>query len=94
MSDIVVQFDSPVTDEGGRAYSARVCGAPDGDGLWEGWIEFDPEDGGPTLRTRRETKQPNRMDLEYWGTGLTMAYLEGALERARDAGSPPPRSRS
>jgi hypothetical protein len=52
------------------------------DGLWEGWIEFIPTDGGAPLRSRRETTQPNRDDAVYWATGLTPVYLEGALERA------------
>jgi hypothetical protein len=30
----------------------------------------------------RETTQPNRVDTEYWATGLTPIYLEGALRRA------------
>ena len=30
----------------------------------------------------RETTQPNRRDTEYWATGLTYVYLEGALHRA------------
>jgi hypothetical protein len=60
------------------------------DGLWEGWIEFIPTDGGAPLRSRRETTQPNRDDAVYWATGLTPVYLEGALERAlRPAVRPP-----
>ena len=34
------------------------------------------------LRSPRETTQPNRQDVEYWATGLTPVYLEGALRRA------------
>jgi hypothetical protein len=49
---------------------------------WEGWIEFEPDNGGAALRTPRESVQPNRQDLQYWATGLSTAYLEGALERA------------
>jgi hypothetical protein len=29
----------------------------------------------------RGPTQPNLTDLEYWATGLTAVYLEGALER-------------
>ena len=36
---------------------------------------------GETLRSFRETTQPNLTDLRYWATGLTPVYLEGALER-------------
>lgn len=69
----------------GSVYQARVYGRPRADGTWEGWLEFEPIDGGDTLRTPRETTQPNRADLEYWATGLTPVYLEGALERASAA---------
>ena len=34
------------------------------------------------VRSGRETTQPNLADLEYWATGLTPVYLEGALKRA------------
>ena len=93
MAEVLVQFDRPLADEVGNAYVVRVCGRVTGEGTWEGWIEFDPRDGGVTLRTPRETEQPNRADLEYWATGLTVAYLEGALERARHPQTPDLRPR-
>jgi len=34
------------------------------------------------VRSGRETTQPNLVDLEYWATGLTPVYLDGALRRA------------
>lgn len=89
---VLVQFESPVSGENGHAYIARVCGRQAADNMWEGWIEFDPGSGGPVLRTPRETTQPNQTDLEYWASGLTEAYLEGALERALNpepTGAPP-----
>jgi hypothetical protein len=61
--------------------------------MWDGWIEFAPTDGGPVLRTPRETKQPKRTDLDYWAGGLSPAYLEGALERAIHPDLPDPRPR-
>jgi hypothetical protein len=85
MAEVLVQFDRPVRDAGGRTYVVRVLGRPAADGLWEGWIEFEPRDGEATLRTPRETEQPDRADLQYWASCLTMAYLEGAFERARRA---------
>jgi hypothetical protein len=79
---VLVEFEDAVADETGRTFRARVCGREDGSNIWEGWIEFEPVAGGVVLRTPRETTQPNLPDLEYWATGLTEAYLEGALERA------------
>lgn len=74
-----------VGESSGIVYTARVRGRQRSDGTWEGWMEFDPATGGASLRTARETTQPNLHDLEYWATGLTPIYLEGALRRARDA---------
>lgn len=68
---------------GAPVYRARVCGRLREDGTWEGWMEFAPAAGGATLRTGRETTQPNLHGLEYWATGLTGTYVEGALRRAR-----------
>jgi hypothetical protein len=52
------------------------------DGRWQGWIELLPLGDGEPVRSSRETTQPNRRDVEYWATGLTYVYLEGALHRA------------
>jgi hypothetical protein len=65
-----------------RVYVARVCGHQRDDGMWEGWLEFVPDDGSAAVPSQRETTQPNLADLDYWATGLTPVYLEGALERA------------
>jgi hypothetical protein len=93
MAEVVVQLDPPVTDEEGHTYLVRICGRVTDGGLWEGWIEFHPENEGITLRTPRETMQPDRADLEHWATGLTVSYLEGALERARGSQTPDLRHR-
>ena len=93
MAEVLVQFDTAVPREG-VAYVARVCGREVEGGLWEGWIEFDSGEGGAVLRTPRETEQPNRADLEYWATGLTLTYLEGALARALDPQLPDLRPRT
>jgi len=83
MAQTLLQYQKPVPAADGRTYEARACGGPmDGGGTWEGWIEFVPVDGGPPLRSPRETTQPNRTNAEYWATGLTPVYLEGALTRA------------
>jgi hypothetical protein len=82
VAEVLVQFADPVVSPDGVAYIARACGAEAPDGLWHGWIEFLPVEGGSSVRTGRETTQPNRVDAEYWATGLTPVYLEGALQRA------------
>jgi hypothetical protein len=64
----------------GIGYKAQVVAHQTGH-LWEAWIEFVAEDGSDVRRTPRETTQPNRPALEYWATGLSGTYLEGALAR-------------
>lgn len=81
MAELLMEFAEPVANSG-IAYKAQACGAPVSGNLWEGWIEFLPLDGSPSLRSGRETTQPNRDDAVYWATGLTPVYLEGALARA------------
>jgi hypothetical protein len=85
MAELLLEFPDAVTDDSGVVYRAQACGAPMTDGLWEGWIEFVPLEGGTPIRTPRETTQPNRVDAVYWATGLSPVYLEGALTRALDA---------
>ena len=87
MAETLLQFKTPIAAPDGSLYRARACGTSTESGLWEGWIEFDALDGTAgvaTLRSPRETTQPNRRDAEYWATGLTPVYLEGALSRATD----------
>lgn len=93
MSELVHEFSLPLSDEEGRGYTARIRGEEDENGHWEGWIEFLPRDGGPMLRTRRETTQSKYDDLSYWASGLSDSYLEMALRRAKAAeegAAPPP----
>ncbi len=82
MAEVLVQFSEPVIAQDGRIFIARACGAELDRHLWQGWLEFLPADGGAAIRSSRETTQPNRQDTEYWATGLTPVYLEGALDRA------------
>lgn len=84
MAEVLVGFTDTIRDTDGNTYTARAYGAPMADGLWEGWVEF-VADSGETLRTGRETTQPNRQHTAYWATGLSPVYLEGALQRALDA---------
>jgi hypothetical protein len=82
MAEVLTEFETSVRDANGREFIARACGRECADGHWEGWLEFVPLDGGVVVRSARETTQPNRVDTEYWATGLTPIYLEGALRRA------------
>jgi hypothetical protein len=82
MAQIFATFSAPIASSHGVFYTARACGGEATDGLWHGWVEFMPVEGGAPIRSPRETTQPNRVDTEYWATGLTPVYLEGALQRA------------
>jgi hypothetical protein len=90
MAEVFVEFSDVLPGANGVSYQARACGAPRADGLWEGWIEFVPVDGSETLRSARETTQPNERDTAYWASGLTFAYLEGSLDRTLSPLVPPP----
>jgi hypothetical protein len=81
MARVLLTFPLRIRD-GGKSYAARACGRQRSDGMWEGWVEFVPDDGGTAVPSPRETTQPNLTDLEYWATGLTPVYLEGCLVRA------------
>ena len=85
MSETICELSTPVRDERGRAYRARVCAIERSDGTWEGWLEFHPIDAPKTvLRTGQETLQSNRGALEYWASGLEPIYLDGAFARAQE----------
>ena len=84
MSEILMTYAEPVRDPQGT-YVARAVGRQGDDGMWEGWIEFVPVNGGSdVIVSGLESRQPAREHLAYWSTGLTPVYLEGALHRARN----------
>jgi hypothetical protein len=87
MAEVLVEFTATLM-RNGRDYRPRVCGRIAEDGLWEGWIEFLGGDGS-VVRTSRESEQPDRGALVYWAEGLTMTYLDGALDRALKKVVPP-----
>ena len=72
-----------VRDENGRLYMPRAYALRRKDNTWEGWLEFVAVGSPEVLRTRSETTQKRREDVEFWATGLEPTYLEGAFERAR-----------
>ena len=82
MERVLLTYQTTLATPGGRTYRPRACGRQRSDGTWEGWLEFLPDDATPIVCSERETSQPNLVDLEYWATGVTPVYLEGALERA------------
>ena len=82
MSETVLTFQSTVVADDGTEYEARACGGEMPTGMWQGWLEFLPRNGGDPIRTPRETTQPHRDDVVYWATGLSDVYLEGAFKRA------------
>jgi hypothetical protein len=82
---LVVRAFTELVEFEGVIYTVRACGRRRDDGRWEGWLEFEPENGSTVLRTPRETTQPRLTDLKYWASGLTAVYIEGAFRRAIDA---------
>ncbi len=84
MAEVLVAFEHPIADASG-SYQARAVGRQGGDGMWEGWLEFESI-GAPReiLVTSVESRQPEKVHLVYWATGLLPIYLEGALARARN----------
>lgn len=82
MAEVLVEYPNAIASSDGLLYAARACGSEMPDGLWQGWVEFEPLAAGTPVRSARETTQPNRADTHYWATGLTAVYLEGALHRA------------
>ena len=89
MAETLLVYQTHIAGPDGALYEARAVGDDMPSGGWQGWIEFLPLAGGPPVRTSRETTQPNRTDTEYWATGLTPVYLEGALNRALALPPPP-----
>lgn len=84
MAELIQQYQLHIDDANGVTYSISAHGESRSDGTWAGWLEFHPTDNThSTLRTDRETSQPNRGALEYWASGLEPVYFEGAFARAR-----------
>ncbi len=82
MAETLLVYQTSIAAPDGTLYEARAVGDDMPGGGWQGWLEFVPLAGGPPVHTSRETTQPNQVDTEYWATGLTPVYLEGALKRA------------
>jgi hypothetical protein len=82
MAEVMMSYEQPVNGASGR-YHARAIGRLAEDGMWDGWLEFEPLDhNGPVVVGAIESRQPEAHDLAYWATGLSPVFLEGALKRA------------
>jgi hypothetical protein len=81
--EFVYAYPTLLRTPSGEEYLARVYADRQPDGhLWEAWFVFFPLSGSRPLSTDRETTQGKIDDVTYWATGITPAYLEGALTRA------------
>lgn len=75
-------YSEVVRDPEERGYAAAVHAHERIDGVWETWLEFHGLGRDVTLRTRRESEQPNRRAVMYWAAELQPSDLDGALLRA------------
>lgn len=85
MAELVHEREIALSAPDGTLYDrALVYAEPNGRTTWAGFIEFVPAKGGGNrlVRTGHETTQSNIEGVAYWGTGLEMVYLDGALARA------------
>ena len=82
VNDLIHTFSEVVRDPEGRGYVASVQAGERIDGIWETWLEFRGLGRDVTLRTGRESEQPNHRAVRYWASGLQPSYLDGALLRA------------
>jgi hypothetical protein len=84
MAELIHEHSTHLHTKEGQRFIARTYAERQPDGVWEGWLEFDPIDGrGNVLRTERETSQSSRDAMESWSLGLEPVYLQGAFARAR-----------
>src|SRR5262249_59343261 len=84
VAQFIHEHSTTIEDDEGTRYVVRVWADQRMDGIWEGWLEFQPlERGKISMRTDRETSQPNRTAIDYWASGLEPVYLDGAFARAQ-----------
>ena len=91
MAELVHEREIALSAPDGTVYDrALVYAEPNGRTTWAGFIEFVPSKGNRAVRTGHETTQSNIEGVAYWGTGLELVYLDGALARAVRRTSAPP----
>lgn len=77
------EFPTLVGSVDDSAYVAQIWAREMGNGGWEAWIVFVPVATGLPRRTERDTIQTTRAAVEYWASGVTSIYLQGAFARSR-----------
>lgn len=87
MAELVHVCEHEVEGPDGTRWVARVLAEPRRN-VWIGWLEFAAVGKSDVVRTGEETSQPTREAVAYWASGLEPVFLEGALDRAREGGSP------
>jgi hypothetical protein len=98
VEQVLQHFEKAVRDSAGAAYRVYVYGRSRPGDTWQGWLVFERMTDGRRFSTGVETTQPSSQAIVYWAGGLSEAYFEGALQRAKkpvSAGSrtvrvPPP----
>jgi hypothetical protein len=83
MVHFVMQYAQVLVAADHTEYVVRVYAATHLEGRWDGWFVFFPLRGGREFATDRETTQNSLAAVSYWASGISTAYLEGALQRAR-----------
>src|SRR5262249_4552852 len=85
MADMLREHPTLVGGIDDTAYVAQIWANEMSDGRWEAWVLFVPISTGRARRTERETIQAHRAGVEYWASGVTSIYLQGAFARSRPA---------
>lgn len=83
MDRLLQEFEQPIRDRDGLVYRVYLYGRSRPGDTWQGWLVFERGSDQQRLSTPVETTQPNAEAVLYWATGLTDAYVDGALERAK-----------
>jgi len=87
MDQLLQQFETSVDDAGGNRYVVYLYGRSRPGDTCQGWLVFERVSDRRRFSTPVETTQPNMEAVSYWGTGLSAAYFDGALQRALNPGS-------
>jgi hypothetical protein len=81
---LLQEFERAIIDTEGVRYRVFLFGRSRPADTWQGWLVFERLTDGRRFTTDVETTQPNAEAVLYWAAGLTEAYFDGALARARD----------